>query len=139
MTRPRIPRLLRIGWSAGCVIVCLLLIALWVRSYFWTDQIIHQDSSANFIAITSGDGRLLVGGSSDPALGMFFRRGWNLRHCEWSKGGSIPLFPASVPLSPRVRIFGWPSFSNDAFDGNTPGARYYQLIEPFWLLLLTVT
>jgi hypothetical protein len=33
MTRPRILRLLRIGWSAGCVVACLLLIALWVRSY----------------------------------------------------------------------------------------------------------
>ena len=34
MNRPRIPRLLRFGWSVGWAIVCLLLIALCVRSYW---------------------------------------------------------------------------------------------------------
>ena len=38
MNRHRILRLLRIGWSAGCVIACLLLIGLWVRSYWWSDH-----------------------------------------------------------------------------------------------------
>ena len=30
-------RKLRIAWSAVCGIVCLLLIVLWVRSYWWRD------------------------------------------------------------------------------------------------------
>ena len=37
MDRPRILRLLRIAFSAVCGIVCLLMIALWVRSYWWSD------------------------------------------------------------------------------------------------------
>jgi hypothetical protein len=32
-------RKLRIAWSVGWGVVCLLLIALWVRSYWWTDSI----------------------------------------------------------------------------------------------------
>jgi hypothetical protein len=31
-------RKLRIAWSATCLIVCVLLIALWVRSYWWIDS-----------------------------------------------------------------------------------------------------
>src|SRR5262245_24453789 len=30
-------RKLRIAWSAVCGVVCLLLIVLWVRSYWWAD------------------------------------------------------------------------------------------------------
>ena len=33
MNRPRMLRLLRIGWSAGWAIACVLLIGLWMRSY----------------------------------------------------------------------------------------------------------
>ncbi len=32
-------RKLRIAWSVACGIVCLLLIVLWVRSYWWADYI----------------------------------------------------------------------------------------------------
>jgi hypothetical protein len=31
-------RKLRITWSVGCGIACVLLIVLWVRSYWWSDQ-----------------------------------------------------------------------------------------------------
>jgi hypothetical protein len=37
MSRPRILRLLRIAFSATCGIVCLLVIALWARSYYYYD------------------------------------------------------------------------------------------------------
>jgi hypothetical protein len=30
-------RKLRISWSVACVIACVLLIVLWVRSYWWAD------------------------------------------------------------------------------------------------------
>jgi hypothetical protein len=33
-------RYLRITFSAPCGIICLLLIALWVRSYWWADELI---------------------------------------------------------------------------------------------------
>ena len=31
-------RKLQIAWSVACGIICLLLIGLWVRSYWWWDQ-----------------------------------------------------------------------------------------------------
>ena len=37
MNRPRLIRGLRIAFSAACLIACVLLIALWVRSYWWVD------------------------------------------------------------------------------------------------------
>src|SRR5687767_13219399 len=37
MDRPRVVRLLRIAWSISCLTACVLLIALWVRSYWWGD------------------------------------------------------------------------------------------------------
>jgi hypothetical protein len=75
-------RKLRIAWSVGYGLACVLLIVLWVRSYFWTDQITRQESSNQFIAVTLGDGRLLLGESNDPDLGVFFGPGWNGRSCE---------------------------------------------------------
>jgi hypothetical protein len=111
------------------------MIVLWVRSYFWTDQFTRQDSLTKFIAITSGDGRLLFGDSNDPDLGMFFGPGWSGRSCKWSRSGSAAaFFPASVSLQSRGRIFGWLEISDHYARPN--GARYSEVIVPFWLLVL---
>ncbi|HEY3392773.1 MAG TPA: hypothetical protein VGK58_08700 [Lacipirellulaceae bacterium] len=34
-------RYLRTVWSVLCLATCVLLIALWARSYLWTDQFIR--------------------------------------------------------------------------------------------------
>jgi hypothetical protein len=44
MTRPRILRLFRIAVSVVCGILCLLLIALWLRSYTWQDWVWGRNS-----------------------------------------------------------------------------------------------
>ena len=49
-------RKLRIAWSVACGIVCLLLIALWVRSYWWIDNSLVLQNPA----IVSLRGKLLV-------------------------------------------------------------------------------
>src|SRR5262245_46484708 len=38
MNRQRLFRTLRIAWSVAFGILCLLLIVLWVRSYWWLNQ-----------------------------------------------------------------------------------------------------
>ena len=48
-------RKLRIAWSVGCGIVAVLLIVLWVRSYFWMDAVRTTNHSA-----TSFLGRLMI-------------------------------------------------------------------------------
>jgi hypothetical protein len=52
MDRPSSPRKLRIVWSASWVIVCLLLVALWVRSYSRCDIAIAQ-LSAKWVGVVS--------------------------------------------------------------------------------------
>jgi hypothetical protein len=44
MNRARVFRFLRIGWSVVCGILCLLLIVLWVRSY-WRMDVVHFPTS----------------------------------------------------------------------------------------------
>jgi hypothetical protein len=68
MNRPRILRLLRIGWSAGCVISCVLLIALWVRSYGTEDRAQGCISPVG-IRLYSSRGWLVLFKNSTPGAG----------------------------------------------------------------------
>jgi hypothetical protein len=59
MNRPRLVRLLRIGWSAGWVITCLLLIAMWVRSYWQWDSPSAWSKQVGLVAqINSTEGQI---------------------------------------------------------------------------------
>src|SRR5262245_40774927 len=51
MDRPRLIRGLRIAWSVWWGILCVLLVVLWVRSYWWRDE---------FGVLFSGDRRLAL-------------------------------------------------------------------------------
>jgi hypothetical protein len=52
-------RKLRIAWSVAWGIACVLLIVLWVRSYWWVDTVSVNTLSRGWAAdITSWDGRL---------------------------------------------------------------------------------
>jgi hypothetical protein len=59
MNRARVFRFLRIGWSVGCGIVCLLLIVLWVRSD-WSSDSQQLITSKNRYEVSSSDGQLIV-------------------------------------------------------------------------------
>jgi hypothetical protein len=52
-------RKLRVAWSVTCGVLCLLLIALWVRSYSWFDQILGPISANTWFCVQSLDGRLM--------------------------------------------------------------------------------
>jgi hypothetical protein len=49
-------RKLRIAWSVVCGIVCLLLIVLWVRSYWWYDAEVLRLRGDHVIQIDSKQG-----------------------------------------------------------------------------------
>jgi len=64
MNRPRLIRGLRIAWTAGCAILCLLFIGLWVRSYWWTEGLGRArptDSGISVTLISSEQGTILFG------------------------------------------------------------------------------
>ena len=51
-------RKLRIAWSVGCGIACVLVIALWVRSYWWTDAIYCPVLLTQIRIVASHDGNI---------------------------------------------------------------------------------
>jgi hypothetical protein len=55
MNRPRLPRALRITWTVFCGLACVLLIVLWVRSYWKLDGISgHRGSEYVYLDILMG-------------------------------------------------------------------------------------
>jgi hypothetical protein len=108
-------RKLRIAWSVVCGILCLLLIVLWVRSYWWIDHL--QRISSTFVSdICPYDGKLVFNWSDDAenAKSAMERHGegWHLwkRSVESWRGTSAPplskrLFhPFSLTLSPNQLV-----------------------------------
>ena len=57
-------RKLRIGWSAGCVLACVVLIALWVRSYWRYDTFTGQSASQYFQLLVAASGSAAVTASA---------------------------------------------------------------------------
>src|SRR3954452_19462379 len=55
MSRITFLKWLRICWTTMCEIACVLLVVLWVRSYFWADRIGYQQTwSQDFIESARG-------------------------------------------------------------------------------------
>jgi hypothetical protein len=61
-------RKLRIAWSVGCGIACVLLILLWARSYRWGDKALVPRPGGTVIVLGSGHGRLEFGRVSNNVV-----------------------------------------------------------------------
>jgi hypothetical protein len=57
-------RYLRFTWSGLCVIACVLLVVLWVRSYWWMDTALFPYRHATCVLLFSLQGQF--GGSVTP-------------------------------------------------------------------------
>jgi hypothetical protein len=102
-------RKLQIAWSVVCGIACVLLIALWVRSYWWVDQILGPVFGKRFAA-GSMPGALVMGISSDRPIS--WRLGSN-HSDEWLRLGDYP-----------SRIWGMFHF------------EHFSFVAPYWFLIL---
>src|SRR6478752_6350469 len=60
MDRPRLFRGLRIAWSVGFGILCLLLVSLWVRSYTTVDQLHLPFGGSECFTVASKKGALAL-------------------------------------------------------------------------------
>lgn len=63
VNKPPVQRLLgylRIGFSASCGVVCLLMIAAWVRSYTWADGFFVKLLPTGHIQVHAVDGRMCI-------------------------------------------------------------------------------
>jgi hypothetical protein len=54
MNRPRLTRILRIAWSVAWGIVAVLLVALWVRSYWSQEGLFYTRNTTQVSVFTSG-------------------------------------------------------------------------------------
>jgi hypothetical protein len=131
-------RYLRIAFSATCVTACVLLIALWVRSYWRFDQILYRASATEYVAISTHLGQLALGGSDDPSLSTVFKRDWthfgfSLKGWDINRGSPFAVFPASTPRA----VLPWPRYYSPFVIG-TPGSTSFELSIPYWLLVLTL-
>ncbi|MCI0333720.1 MAG: hypothetical protein L0228_10925 [Planctomycetes bacterium] len=67
-------RKLRIAWPVGWGILCLLLIALWVRSYWYSEAFNWFFSTTKFMHVSSDVGQLFLGvGSVSFVLPSYYR------------------------------------------------------------------
>jgi hypothetical protein len=92
-------RKLRIAWSVCCAIACVLLIALWVRSYWWWDQLSVAIGSDTTLAIESMRGDLVVGSYGAGPYWDIYSRSLN-----GTPPGNLALAPGDVRVPERFLV-----------------------------------
>jgi len=142
MQRTRVVRYLRIAVSAVCIVACVLLIGLWVRSYWRMDQLIRRVSTTDYVAYTTIQGQFVFGRSNDPILRAMFKQNWTRRGFamkDWGAAlsGPVAYFPATAPGPHDSELMRLPRFSSRPFVITTPGTSYYEVIVPYWLIVLS--
>jgi hypothetical protein len=114
MDRPRLIRCLRIAWTVGCGIVCLMLIVLWARSRNAIDGIIGPLPSSGFgIMSRSGGLGLILSREAWP-------RDWRVY--------SLPPREVKLPYHTALGVVEYMA---------TPDA--YRVRFPYWCLTLIST
>jgi hypothetical protein len=109
-------RKLRIAWSATCGLACLLLIVLWVRSYFWIDSLAN-DHSTGFFSIGSYRGKLNCLRFEKSNLVPVTQMGW-----RWGSK-RITELPSPPKAVPTTVGFAWNSYNNGV-----------HVFVPYWFL-----
>ncbi len=77
-------RKLRIAWSVGWGLAAVLLILLWVRSYWWFDDFGGHTRSRN-LGLESEQGQLRFTAKAFPPLSVPQERPW-----DWSSAPALP-------------------------------------------------
>ena len=123
MNRPRLKRGLKITWTAFCGLVFVLLIALWVRSYWYPEDIIVWRTTSAQERITPpewyfGNMPGWIGFDYYPDTSPFATREWEYE---------------SYPAEEIRRILPSPGFLG-FYVGLSPGPRDFY--APHWFLVL---
>jgi hypothetical protein len=104
-------RNLRIAWSVGCGIVCLLLATLWVRSYYRTDLLVgpwYWGGSFNFASMQGQVGLAVM-----PAATLSF----------------------GVVRDPSDRLFVNPEYGSRLGFRYSKNAVRHKVVIPYWFLV----
>jgi hypothetical protein len=127
-------RKLRIAWSGVCGIACLLLIVLWVRSYWWCEMIYYHPTLVDMHVFRSDEGEISYGNwffrattmGSPPKIGLTLRTGR-----LFDDGTGAGFGGSEVPNTPLF---------NRVFRGfrRTDGLHYPGYLAPYWFVMLVV-
>jgi hypothetical protein len=109
-------RKLRIAWPVFCGIACVLLVVLWVRSYWWSD-FTHRKSPINICSI---EGKLLIGCTLTH---VSIRNPTLARRANPPKMNDPPIF-GFYPASMRDWVFTFAT---------------HGLALPYWLCVIVLT
>src|SRR5262245_5208748 len=109
ITLQRLLGYLRIGFSAGCGIICLLMIAWWVRSYSWMDGFHVKLTPSEYVQVHAGDGRMCIWFEHKPINQWY---SWHanpvIKHTSPGDENRIPWLDIySFPRMTRVYTAHW--------------------------------
>src|SRR4051794_12192170 len=108
-------RKLRIAWSVFSALACVLLIVLWVRSYYWVEAVRFMDTAkTRVLQCVSMPGRFAIGTINLPQPWSTFR----MSAAEWKRD-----MANGQPEVPSAMLGGW--LNNQAVA---------QLFIPYWML-----
>jgi hypothetical protein len=122
-------RKLRIAFSVVCGILCLLLIALWVRSYWNYERLTCLDSS--FWEFQSSRGAIFLDVTTDSRISSSAN----------SRKLSFVTRPQSeIEWGPVGTWWSWPSMTRrpSITRGAPPLVQTISINVPFWLPILTI-
>jgi hypothetical protein len=112
-------RKLRIAWSVVCGIACVVLIVLWVRSYWRCDSLdiagAHQMTSLRGMCFIDGNIRK----SETKVVGAVYGLTWYQHFDRFAPDGIVPLSKGTaipiwllILLVMAISAAGWKSWSN---------------------------
>jgi hypothetical protein len=119
MERLRVVRLLRIVASTICIAICLLLIAAWVRSYWWDDGAFLQVRK-QLVRVNSGPNGVTIYAVEDP-------RGWIGPRTSSLKVTPGWQFDARVDGEPVRSVLGFRWFTS---------SNIVLITAPYWSFVL---
>lgn len=120
MNRPPLIRGIKIAWAVFCVTAAVLLLALWLLSYFWVIGVTKTDHTSGWKAISSICGRIIV--CHFPAESIDYAAGSN-RAPVWEL--------TNKKLTPDYEL---PDDTFGFFLDRSGGG--FLLLVPYWFLLL---
>jgi hypothetical protein len=134
-------RKLRIAWSVGCGILCVLLIVLWIRSYYRVGFLFWHPTKTLQFDVTSISGGLSTSACDDPEL-LLDKLVWRLNSVplqEDLRSKSTSLGSRwSFQSDPQAKHFHCRILGFKCIFNSTPRAQHFDfsLTVPFWFLVL---
>jgi hypothetical protein len=126
MNRPRLFKYLRIAFSAVCLIACVLLIVLWVRSY-WSRQWAYVRMLDNYVECSTCRGRFGL-----QILGEHFRPGE--RAIKWNAGSKPLAIDSQYTTFTDTPMSGFmTSVRTHRMSGNIT-LKSWQFVAPCWFM-----